>query len=78
MQHPPRIQVRDDTRNSPAVGLLRISPAMLSLRLYPRLERLGWGGGFLPLSTIQLLPPSVINQATLSATCMHERNSVIR
>ena len=46
MQHPPRIQARDDTRNSPAVGLLRISPAMLSLRLYPRLERLGWGGVF--------------------------------
>ena len=43
MQHPPRIQARDDTRNSPAVGLLRISPAMLSLRLYPRLERLDWG-----------------------------------
>ena len=46
MQHPPRIQARDDTRNSPAVGLLRISPAMLSLRLYPRLERLDWGGYF--------------------------------
>ena len=46
MQHPPRIQARDDTRNSPAVGLLRISPAMLSLCLYPRLERLDWGGYF--------------------------------
>ena len=36
MQHPPRIQTHDDTRNSPAVGLLRITPAMLSLRLYQR------------------------------------------